>query len=98
MSRPTRDPGYAIARGAPASPSAPVPSPCISVCRIDPASGLREGCLRTLDETGVIVQLRLDSHGLSVGIGGYAQPGPLVDDDKLRVVLPKLGAEVAARR
>ncbi|HEY0879316.1 MAG TPA: DUF1289 domain-containing protein, partial [Zeimonas sp.] len=28
----------------------PVPSPCISVCRIEPASGLCEGCLRTLDE------------------------------------------------
>jgi predicted Fe-S protein YdhL (DUF1289 family) len=28
----------------------PVPSPCISVCRIDPASGLCEGCLRSLDE------------------------------------------------
>jgi predicted Fe-S protein YdhL (DUF1289 family) len=28
----------------------PVPSPCISVCRIDPANGLCEGCLRTLDE------------------------------------------------
>jgi predicted Fe-S protein YdhL (DUF1289 family) len=27
-----------------------VPSPCISVCRIDPANGLCEGCLRTLDE------------------------------------------------
>ncbi|MGK6305632.1 DUF1289 domain-containing protein [Variovorax sp. DT-64] len=27
-----------------------VPSPCISVCRIDPASGLCEGCLRTIDE------------------------------------------------
>jgi len=30
--------------------SAQVPSPCISVCRIDPGSGLCEGCLRTLDE------------------------------------------------
>jgi predicted Fe-S protein YdhL (DUF1289 family) len=29
---------------------ASIPSPCISVCRIDPASGLCEGCLRTLDE------------------------------------------------
>ncbi|HEY0877644.1 MAG TPA: DUF1289 domain-containing protein [Zeimonas sp.] len=29
---------------------APVPSPCISVCRVDPASGLCDGCLRTLDE------------------------------------------------
>ena len=26
------------------------PSPCISVCRMDPASELCEGCLRTLDE------------------------------------------------
>ncbi|HUD31901.1 MAG TPA: DUF1289 domain-containing protein, partial [Variovorax sp.] len=26
-----------------------VPSPCISVCRIDAASGLCTGCLRTLD-------------------------------------------------
>ena len=25
-------------------------SPCISVCRIDPASGLCVGCLRSLDE------------------------------------------------
>lgn len=30
----------------------PVPSPCISVCRIDAASGLCAGCLRTLDEIG----------------------------------------------
>lgn len=28
----------------------PVASPCISVCRIDDASGLCVGCLRTLDE------------------------------------------------
>jgi uncharacterized protein len=28
----------------------PVPSPCISVCRMDEASGWCEGCLRTLDE------------------------------------------------
>ncbi|HRA78394.1 MAG TPA: DUF1289 domain-containing protein [Burkholderiaceae bacterium] len=27
-----------------------IPSPCVSICRIDPASGLCEGCLRTLDE------------------------------------------------
>jgi len=27
-----------------------VPSPCIDVCRIDSASGLCEGCLRTIDE------------------------------------------------
>ena len=28
----------------------PVRSPCISVCTIDPHSGLCEGCQRTLDE------------------------------------------------
>lgn len=27
-----------------------VSSPCVSLCRIDPASGLCEGCLRTIDE------------------------------------------------
>jgi hypothetical protein len=27
-----------------------VPSPCISVCRMDAVSGFCEGCFRTLDE------------------------------------------------
>ncbi|MEW5888524.1 MAG: DUF1289 domain-containing protein [Pseudomonadota bacterium] len=27
-----------------------VPSPCINVCRMDPATGLCAGCLRRLDE------------------------------------------------
>ncbi|MGA1318970.1 MAG: DUF1289 domain-containing protein, partial [Rubrivivax sp.] len=27
-----------------------VPSPCINVCRIEPASGWCEGCARTLEE------------------------------------------------
>ena len=31
-------------------PGQPVPSPCNNVCRIDPATGWCEGCLRTLDE------------------------------------------------
>lgn len=35
---------------APHAPRDGVPSPCLSVCRMDPASGLCEGCLRTLDE------------------------------------------------
>ena len=30
--------------------TSPVPSPCISVCRMDARSGWCEGCLRTLDE------------------------------------------------
>jgi predicted Fe-S protein YdhL (DUF1289 family) len=31
-------------------PGAPVPSPCIGVCRIDEATGWCAGCWRTLDE------------------------------------------------
>jgi predicted Fe-S protein YdhL (DUF1289 family) len=27
-----------------------VPSPCVSICRMNDATGLCEGCLRTLDE------------------------------------------------
>lgn len=30
--------------------TASLPSPCVSVCRMDAASGLCAGCLRTLDE------------------------------------------------
>ena len=32
------------------SGTAPVPSPCISVCRMDAGSGLCLGCFRTIDE------------------------------------------------
>lgn len=28
----------------------PVPSPCICICRVDPRSGLCDGCFRTIDE------------------------------------------------
>lgn len=28
----------------------PVPSPCVNICRMDPASGMCEGCFRTLEE------------------------------------------------
>jgi uncharacterized protein len=31
----------------------PTPSPCISVCRMDDATGWCAGCLRTLDEIAV---------------------------------------------
>jgi predicted Fe-S protein YdhL (DUF1289 family) len=33
--------------------TSPVPSPCISVCRIDASSGLCVGCQRTLQEIAV---------------------------------------------
>ena len=38
-----------------------VPSPCISVCRVDADSGWCEGCLRTLDEIAAWSQLGNDS-------------------------------------
>ena len=34
----------------PAGDTLKLPSPCISVCRMDEASGICEGCMRTLDE------------------------------------------------
>ena len=41
--------------------SASVASPCISVCRIDEASGLCVGCLRTLDEIAAWARLDDDA-------------------------------------
>lgn len=43
-------PGPAVPIADASNASAAVPSPCISVCRIDAASGWCEGCLRTIDE------------------------------------------------
>ena len=28
----------------------PVPSPCVSLCKMDPDTGMCQGCLRSLDE------------------------------------------------
>jgi uncharacterized protein len=33
-----------------AQDAAPVPSPCINVCRMNAATGWCDGCLRTIDE------------------------------------------------
>ena len=41
---------FSTARQPSAAATTGVPSPCISVCRIDPASGWCEGCYRTIDE------------------------------------------------
>ena len=38
-----------------------LPSPCISVCRVDADSGWCEGCLRTLDEIAAWGQLGNDA-------------------------------------
>lgn len=42
-------------------PEAPVASPCINLCRMDPATGLCLGCLRTLDEIAAWSGLSADA-------------------------------------
>jgi len=41
--------------------SEPVPSPCISVCRMDAVTGWCEGCFRSLDE--IAAWSRMDEAG-----------------------------------
>jgi uncharacterized protein len=53
----------------------PVPSPCISVCRIDEATGLCVGCLRTLDEIAAWSMLDDDARrDVWRAIGGRRMP------------------------
>jgi len=47
--KPTDDPVDRAIRAA-AARGAAVPSPCLSICRMDPASGLCKGCSRTIEE------------------------------------------------
>ena len=42
-------------------PGVAVPSPCVSVCRLDEASGLCVGCHRTLAEIGAWARLDDDA-------------------------------------
>lgn len=37
--------------------TAPVPSPCVSICRMDERSGWCTGCLRTIDEIATWARL-----------------------------------------
>ncbi len=45
--------GAMSARATGINDAIPVPSPCSSVCKMDPASGLCLGCLRNIDEIGL---------------------------------------------
>ena len=71
----------------------PVPSPCINVCTVDPASGLCLGCARTLQEIGD--WLNLDDAGKQAvwsriaerRARGEAPPAP---DSKGAPILPPL--------
>jgi hypothetical protein len=46
-----------LARLITASRAEDVPSPCVSICRMDAATGLCEGCCRTIDEIAAWSQL-----------------------------------------
>ncbi|UCG98870.1 MAG: DUF1289 domain-containing protein [Burkholderiales bacterium] len=41
---------FSPSRPSASAATAAVPSPCVSVCRIDAATGWCEGCWRTIDE------------------------------------------------
>ena len=45
------------APAAPAAAAAKVASPCVSICAMDPGTGLCIGCFRTLDEIAAWVSL-----------------------------------------
>jgi predicted Fe-S protein YdhL (DUF1289 family) len=53
----------------------PVPSPCINVCRMDAATGLCAGCLRTLDE--IAAWSRLDDDDKRAVWAALATRGPV---------------------
>ena len=44
------DSAWFAARVAALDPAAPVPSPCVNICKIDPYTSACHGCRRTLDE------------------------------------------------
>jgi predicted Fe-S protein YdhL (DUF1289 family) len=48
--RPVNPPPISLQQARAQRPGPGVPSPCVSVCQMDPASGLCRGCWRTLDE------------------------------------------------
>ncbi len=78
MTTTTRDALHRLAdrAAAVASVERDVPSPCVSVCRMDAGSGLCEGCLRTIDE--IAGWGRLDDvakRRIWQAIGLRAQPG-----------------------
>lgn len=53
-----------------------VPSPCVSICRIDPENGFCEGCLRTIDEIAAWSRMSdADKRGVWRAIELRAQAG-----------------------
>jgi predicted Fe-S protein YdhL (DUF1289 family) len=60
-----------------------LPSPCVSICRMDPASGFCEGCLRTLDEIGAWSRIDdAEKHRIWRAVGLRAGAGFLQPDEE----------------
>ena len=60
-------------------PPGPVPSPCVSLCQIDAASQLCQGCLRTLDE--IVGWSQADDHVKLAVWAAIRQREQLIDFD-----------------
>ena len=70
-----------------------IPSPCISVCRLHPATGWCEGCARSIDE--IAAWGRLDDAGkravwallparrARLGLAPLAEPAPTLQHRRL---------------
>ena len=63
--------GIAMTAARPLPGASVVASPCVNICRMNAASGLCEGCLRTLDE--IAVWSVLDDDGKRAVLGAIAE-------------------------
>jgi predicted Fe-S protein YdhL (DUF1289 family) len=70
-----------------------VASPCISVCRIDEASGLCVGCLRTLDEIAAWSVLDDDERSAVLAMLPARKSGVRVESSRDGVAAAKAGCE-----
>ena len=61
---------------------APVPSPCNSICRMSPRTGLCEGCLRTIDEIAAWSRMSDDEKRAVWRLLDERRGEPLAGDDE----------------
>ena len=61
---------------------APVPSPCNSICRMSPRTGLCEGCLRTIDEIAAWSRMSDDEKRAVSRLLDERRGEPLAGDDE----------------
>ncbi len=74
----------------------PVPSPCINVCTVDPATGLCRGCARTLQE--ISDWPRLDDAGMRAVWARIAQRKAVLTDASPSGSAPLQPPDLSPRR